>query len=145
MGMRTRRSGALAQLRREADALAAEDQDGALRVAHVPEVARCAGAEEERLAQLGQRGFEGPPVGPHAGLDARPVVEPGAAHLALVEREAQRLDQVELRARGQAGAPGVAGVPVDLGLDEDDVEHPGAGVPLHRPDRVIALRTRSGR
>ena len=58
-----------------------------------------------------------------AGLHPRPVVEPGPAHLALVEGEAERLDKVELGSRRETGPPGVAGVPVDLGLDQNDVEH----------------------
>ena len=70
------------------------------------------GSARSKAAQLGQT----------AGRDPRPVVEPGAPHLLVVEREAERPDEVQLRADGQAGPPGVAGVPVDLRLDEDDVQ-----------------------
>ena len=51
-----------------------------------------------------------------------PVIEAGALHLPLVEREAERLDQVQRGAGGKARTPGVAGVPVDLGMHEDDVD-----------------------
>ena len=51
-----------------------------------------------------------------------PVVEAGAFHLLLVERKAQRLDQVQGRAGREAGAAGIAGIPVNLGMDEDDVD-----------------------
>jgi len=51
-----------------------------------------------------------------------PIVEPGALDLTLVEREPQRLDQMKLRSRREARPPGVAGIPVNLGMDQDYVE-----------------------
>ena len=51
------------------------------------------------------------------------VVEAGAAQARVVEREAQRLDQVQPRAGVRAQADDVAGVGRDFGLVEDDVEH----------------------
>ena len=51
-----------------------------------------------------------------------PVVEPGALHFALVEREPQRLDQMQLRTGGKAAAPHIPGVPMDFGVHEHDVE-----------------------
>jgi len=50
-----------------------------------------------------------------------PVVKACAPHLLFVERESKRFDQVQRRAGGKTGPPGVAGVPVDLGMHEDHV------------------------
>src|SRR5262245_58166810 len=52
-----------------------------------------------------------------------PVIEPRALYLALAEGEAERLDEMQGRPGREAGAPRVAGVPVDLGVDEDYVDH----------------------
>ncbi len=117
----------LPDLGSQPDALAAEDQHSPLRILDAPVVARRLGAEEERLAQPGELVFDCRPGGPDPWIDARPVVEPGASHLPLVEREAERLDQVEAGARGEAGAAGVTGVPMDLRLDQDDVERSAVG------------------
>ena len=54
-------------------------------------------------------------------LELGPVVEAGAADLLVVETEAKRLDEVEPGASRDAGASDIAGVPVDLRLDQDDV------------------------
>ena len=116
---------AFAEALRNADALAPEDEHGPFRVAHLPQVAPRVGAREERLPELRQRGLERVPRRPDPRLDPLPVVEAGSAHLALVEREAERLDEVQARAGREAGAAGVSRVPVDLGLDERDVEGPG--------------------
>ena len=115
----------------QADALAAEDQDGGTRVGDLLEWPGAAGGEEERRPQRRQRALEVGPARPDRRVDARPVVEPGAPNLLVVEREAERPDQVKLRADGQAGAPRVAGVPVDLRLDEHDVKiaHRGCAPP----------------
>ena len=66
------------------------------------------------------------PPGPWAQVDVFPVVEAGAAHLALVKREPERLDQVQRGAGGEAASPGVAGVPVDLGIYQDDMDRHNA-------------------
>ena len=70
-----------------------------------------------------------------AGALAFPVVEPGALHLFFVEREPERLDQMQRRANRETRAAGIAGVPVDLGMDEDDVERHGCGTGLTCPER----------
>jgi hypothetical protein len=62
------------------------------------ELVRAARGEEERLAERGQRALEIGPAVPDARADARPVVEAGAAHLRVVQREAERAHQVKLRA-----------------------------------------------
>lgn len=51
-----------------------------------------------------------------------PIVEPGPLDLPLVERKPQRLDEVKLRSGGETGPSGIAGVPVNLGMDQDHVE-----------------------
>src|SRR4029079_5756542 len=82
--------------------------------------------EEIGRAQRRQLTLERRPVWPHARRDARPVVEAGAPDLLVRERESQRPDQMQLRARRQTGAARVARVPVDLRLDEDDVQRHGS-------------------
>src|SRR3954451_21235638 len=112
----------LADLRGEADAFLAEDQHRALRVVDAPILPRRFGAEEERLAKLVETRLEFVPRVPHYGVHPGPVVEAGPAHLPLAEEEPERPHEVEPRPGGEAGAAGVAGVPVNLRLDQDDVE-----------------------
>jgi hypothetical protein len=57
----------------------------------------------------------------HGEVDQRPVVEPGALQVAVLEREAERLDQVQRRAGGGRQARGAAGVVRDLGVHQQDV------------------------
>jgi len=109
---------------RQAHALAAEDQHRAFWIARRAEVARGARREEEGRAQLGQGFLQRRPARPEVQMrhHPRPVVEARAAHRAIVERETDRPDQVQLGADGQAGPTGVAGVPGDLGRDQHDVQ-----------------------
>jgi hypothetical protein len=51
-----------------------------------------------------------------------PVIETGALDLAFIEGKAKRLDEVQRRVRGEAGTARVAGVPVNLGMNKDDVD-----------------------
>jgi hypothetical protein len=51
-----------------------------------------------------------------------PVVEAGSLHLFFVERKAQRFDQVQGRPGRQARPADVAGIPVNLGMNKDDVD-----------------------
>jgi hypothetical protein len=67
--------------------------------------------------------LEGVPVVPDADVDVFPVVETGSLHLPVVEREAERPDEVKGGTDRKAGAAGVAGVPMDFRVDEDDVNH----------------------
>ena len=89
----------------------------------VPVRARRRRREEPRLAERRQRARERLPRGPGVQLHARPVVEAGALDVLVIEGEAERLDEVQRGADGERGAAEVARVPVDLGLDEDEVEH----------------------
>ena len=109
---------------RQAAGLAAEDQHDILSSAErrIPELARRLGREEVRLAERRQLALERVPVGPDPQVDVLPVIEAGAFDLLLVERKAERLDEMQRRAGRQAGAAGVAGVPVNLGMNEDDVD-----------------------
>ena len=51
-----------------------------------------------------------------------PIIEPCSTQLAVLERKTERLDEMQMRARGETGAAGVAGVPVNFGMYEDDVD-----------------------
>src|SRR5262249_53349996 len=79
------------------------------------------GGEEERLAERRQLLLECLPTRPHANVDVLPVVETRALHLTLIEREAERLDEMQRGAGGEAGATCGARVPVNPWMDEDDV------------------------
>lgn len=57
-----------------------------------------------------------------------PVVEAGALDLLLVERKPERLNQMQGGASRQAGAADIAGVPVDFGMDENDVDAQAANI-----------------
>jgi len=57
-----------------------------------------------------------------------PVVETGSLDLPLIEREAKRFDQVQFGARRQACSAGVAGVPMDLGMNKNNVCRCRSGV-----------------
>lgn len=82
----------------------------------------CFRAEEKRLAETRQLALEVLPRRPEPEIDVLPVIEAGAAHLALVERKAEGLDEVESGSGGEAGTPRISGVPVNLGVDENDVD-----------------------
>ena len=56
-----------------------------------------------------------------------PVVETGSLDLPLIEREAKRFDQVQFGARRQACSAGVAGVPMDLRMNKNNVCRCGSG------------------
>ena len=65
--------------------------------------------------------FERVPARPHPQVDVLPIVEAGALHLPFLEREAERLDEMQGGAGGEARTAGVPGVPVNLWMDEYDV------------------------
>jgi hypothetical protein len=78
--------------------------------------------EHARLVRLGIA-QEGVPVLVHLHVGVFVVIETGAAHLGVVEREAERFDQVQLRPRVRAQADDVARVGRDFGFDQYDVKH----------------------
>ena len=51
-----------------------------------------------------------------------PVVESGATDFSVMERKSERLDEMQLGSRGETGPPDVPGVPVDFGIDQNDVK-----------------------
>ena len=114
---------ALVKIRWQAAGLASEDQDDIVwrrRVAR-PTAAAWLSSRRSRVRQASAAPLEAGPARPHAQVDVLPVVEARALHLPFIQREAERLDQMQRGAGSQAGPPGVAGVPVNLGMHEDDV------------------------
>ena len=128
---------ALVQLVGEPARLAPEHEHDVLRRAErrVPEQPLALRREEPRLAQRRQLALERLPARPGAQIDVLPVVESRALHLALVEGEAERLDEMQRRPGREAGAPRVAGVPVDLGMHQDDVNTHDRMTPCARSQR----------
>jgi hypothetical protein len=77
-----------------------------------------------------------------------PVVQSGTLDLPLVERKSKRFDEVERCPRSKAGSAGIAGIPVDLGVDEDDVNQPKLRLGIVEPGgfapaRRVCLTVRS--
>ena len=63
----------------------------------------------------------------HEQLDVRPVVEPGAFEVAILQRETERLDEMQThpgRGRQACGAPAVVR---DLRMNEDDFQAGSGG------------------
>lgn len=110
--------------RRKSASLAAEHQHDIARRAerHVPEQSSPFRGEEVWLAKAREPLLEFLPTVPDAEVHVRPIVEPCSSQLALVERESERLHQMQHRAGGKTRASGIAGVPVNLGMNEHDVE-----------------------
>ena len=52
-----------------------------------------------------------------------PVVQTCAFHALVVEREAERLDQMQHAAGRRAGAGDIAGILRNLRLDQNDIDH----------------------
>lgn len=77
--------------------------------------------EKERLPERRKLRLECLPPRPDADVDVLPVVESCAFDLPFVEREAEGLDEMECRPCCETGATGVSGIPVDLGMNKDDV------------------------
>lgn len=114
----------------QAARLAPEHEDDVLRSAQwrVPEEARGLCREEERLTERRQFLLEGIPAWPHPKVDILPVVEASSLYLPFVEREPQRLHEMQRRADGEAGATRVPRVPVNLGMNQDNVQGQGASL-----------------
>src|SRR3989475_7304125 len=114
----------------EAAALAPEDEEVVGAEAHRGVRARGSRREAEEPARRA-RGEERLPARVPGEPHVRPVIEAGAAEMAVVDREPERIDQVERRGGGGAEAAGPAGGLPGLGRDPDDV--PGGGTALGRP------------
>ncbi|EDT11909.1 hypothetical protein BgramDRAFT_1515 [Paraburkholderia graminis C4D1M] len=59
----------------------------------------------------------------HIHLGVLVIVEAGAAQLGVVERKAERLDQMQTCAGVRTQADDVAGVRRNFRFDENDIEH----------------------
>src|SRR5687767_3674943 len=122
----------LVKLGRQPPGLTAEDQRDISADAErrVPYQSRRLGREEIRVAERRQLALERLPVRPDAHVDMLPIVEAGALDLTFVERKAERCDEVQHGARGETGSACITGVPVNLGVDEHDVDCQLAAAPL---------------
>ena len=63
-------------------------------------------------------------------IHQRPVIQSGALQIAILERIAERAQEMQPDARGGGQARNRAGILRDFGADEDDVE-----MRLRRPNR----------
>ncbi len=114
----------VAQGRIEAFRFRAEHEHVARQEGDVAERARAARGHGEHAGRVGLGvGQERCPILVHLHLGVVVVIEAGALHLGIVERKAQRFDQVQLRARVGAQAADVARVGRDFRFKKDDVEH----------------------
>ena len=77
--------------------------------------------EKVRLAERFELLLERTPARPDAQVDVLPVVQARSPDLAFIERKTERLDEMQCRARGEATAARIAGVPVNFRVDENDV------------------------
>ena len=117
---------AFAQGRRQAAGLRAEDQPVAGLPGHVVHRARAARGQREQACRVGAFGVQkGRPAGMAPQRGVLVVVEACAAHVLVVHRKAQRLDQVQRAAGVGRQADDVARVGRDFGFNEDDMEHGG--------------------
>src|SRR5437764_6784272 len=87
---------AFVQLRGQSSGLSAKHENDvvALIERRIPEQPSRFRREEPRLAKRRELALEHLPARPHPQVDVLPVVESRALHLAFVEREAERLDEM---------------------------------------------------
>src|SRR5687767_13511402 len=102
---------------RQASRLPAEHEHYVRRKLCIPIRPPAFRAEEERCAEGGELSFESVPAGPDAQVDVLPVVEAGTADLPLIERKAERLDEMQRRTGGEARTARISGVPMNLRLE----------------------------
>lgn len=107
------------QLVWEAHALATEHQ-GVVRPERRVEVALLSGGGEKPRARARMSMTKVRPIEVTLQLDERPVIEPGAPHGLLIDREAQLSDEVQRKLKRRGEARDVSRVLRDLGVDEDD-------------------------
>ena len=87
----------------------------------IPDEPRRLCREEIWLAERRQLPLERIPARPHPQVQVHPIVEARALHLTLVERKAERLDEMQCGAGSEARTASVPGVPVNLWMHEYDV------------------------
>ena len=109
---------------RKSSRLAAEHEHDVTRLAKrdVPQQSSALRRKKVRFSEARELPLEFLPAFPEAKVHVLPVVEPRSSQLALVEREPERLHEMQHRAGGKTGAAGIAGVPVNLRVNEHDVE-----------------------
>ena len=132
--------------RRQPVGLVPEDQHAVRLERRVPVVLGRV-RREVQAAVAADRVPEREPVLVHPEIGLVPVVEAGALHVLLVQREAERADQVQRRVGGGAEARDVPGVGRDARFDEGDVQGHGVGekgcreaVNVHPPLVCISRR-----
>src|SRR4051812_34061939 len=86
--------------RRQSAGLATEDEHCVTRLAkwRIPEGASAFGGEEIGLAEFRKLQLEIFPAVPEPRRDVLPIIQARSLHLAIVEGEAERLHEMELRA-----------------------------------------------
>src|SRR5262249_192411 len=99
----------------------AEDKAALCRKLHLPGSSSGLGGEEELRA--GNLRCKLLPGVPKAEVDFGPVVEPRTLQITILQAEAERLDEMEPRSRGEAKPAYRACIVRNLGLVEDDVKH----------------------
>src|SRR5207237_10548549 len=113
----------LVQLRWQSCRVTPDNQDdlGRFTEWHVPQESLRLRREEVWTAESRKLVLERIPVWPHARFDMFPVVEAGSLHLTFIKRKAERFDEVQNSAGGEAGTARVSGIPVNFGMHQYDV------------------------
>src|SRR5215203_132289 len=116
----------------------ASEYEAAIRsIRSVQVVQRCPCGEVKAPASI--HGIpKGEPIRVDPQVQTVPIIEPSTTHIRIVDRKAERLDEVERRIGRNAKAGDITGVRWNLGLNERDVE-------CHHPPRVCISRRGSAR
>ena len=78
---------------------------------------------QKPIGPAGQPGEQARPIVDHFPIEVLPIVQAGAADMAIVDQEAQGTDEPQLGADGHARAADVAGVEGDFRLIKNDLEN----------------------
>lgn len=88
--------------------------------------------QEQPIFVRRARGKERVPAGIFGEVDVGLIIEPCALHLFIRNVEAERVYQDQFHPQRRTGTPHRPGVARDLGLDQDDGGHAGAGCAVRR-------------